>query len=100
MVGPLRAPWHSRGPVELGGRRVGVRVAGELHVRALQVPVAIEALDGHLGLICGARDELEQEPSGEEGGWARQEDSGRAQGEVGAHVYTCVYTRICTRACI
>ena len=49
---------HLRGPVVLGGWGVGISFARQLHIHSLQVPVPIKPLDGHLGLICGAKDDV------------------------------------------
>lgn len=44
---------HSQFPLVDGDRRVGIRPTGQLHVLTVQVPVGVEALDLHLGFICG-----------------------------------------------
>lgn len=58
LQGDQPAPEHLRGPVVVGGRGVSIGFARELHIRPLQVPVPIKPLDGHLGLVCGARDDV------------------------------------------
>lgn len=57
-------------PLVAGGRRVGVRFARQLHVLAVQEPVAVKALNGDLRLIC---------EGGEQG---RAEDSGYSRGPL------------------
>lgn len=52
---------HSRGPVVLSSWRVSVCFARKLHVCPLQVPVAIKALNGHLGFICEAKEDVGRE---------------------------------------
>lgn len=61
LQGDQPASGHSRGPVEVGGRGVGIGFARELHVHPLQVPVPIKPLDGHLRLVCGTTDVREGE---------------------------------------
>lgn len=52
------ASQHLRGPVVLSGWGISISFAGELHIHPLQVPVPIKSLNGHLGLICGAKGDV------------------------------------------